>query len=98
MTADEFGFVFVLLEEGAPLMEILERIIERQHADATFATRLVARAWAYRRHCREDAHIPETIVDDDGSYARQRSLARAVLPRLDRLILSLARIGTDSDG
>jgi hypothetical protein len=90
VSKDEFGFVFALLEEGAPEDEILNRIEERSRDDERFIRRLSEHIRIYRENVVDGAAIPEDVADYDGLYARDRRFSREVLPRLDSLILRLS--------
>jgi hypothetical protein len=90
MSDDPFGFFFLLLSEGAPDEEIVARVRAIAGDDPDFIGRLTERMKVYRDNLREDLEIPAKIVDDDASYARLRSFAQKVLPRLDRLIVVLS--------
>src|SRR5262249_19078778 len=81
---DEFATVFRMLVQGTAIGVILGEIELRYHDDATFARRLAERAKVFRGHLSGDSPIPEMDLS-----VRMRELGRAVLPRLDQIMVRL---------
>ena len=80
------------LGEGVPTEIVFQRVKDRLTDDNDWRT--VAQSLGIvRENLREDVAIPMEILDDEDLYAKVRSRAKDMLPRLERLIGMLATEG-----